>query len=123
MLALICAAGRVRQQSAKTHYASIMLEISMTSLFTPTVPTLFACFFFFLKLFLLLHRKSCTETKHVMKSDVTYTLTIMNTCHVIINLIPRGLDFSLFKMLLIANKMLTVEAGIVYQLIISNNLK
>lgn len=44
MLALICAAGPARRQRAKTHYASIMLEISMTALFTPKVPAPFACF-------------------------------------------------------------------------------
>lgn len=37
VLAFICAAGSVRQQCVKTHYASIMLEISMAALFMPKV--------------------------------------------------------------------------------------
>lgn len=45
MLALISASGPVRQQCAKTHYASIMLEISMTALFMPKVLTPCACVF------------------------------------------------------------------------------
>ena len=89
VLALIYAAGPMRQQQcAKAHYTSIMLEISMTALFTPTAHWGFAWFCVYFPCF-----NSSAETKEQHEVN---SRTKLNHHHGLTCCHEDGLSWTLF---------------------------